>query len=110
MPVLIWRKRELENYFCTPEVLIRWAESKAATLFTSHYPEIINKCISDFTAPQFVRDRKNVWWNDEKLGDWAENIFREFYKRIHQPLLMRKSNFHELIYLLKKNEIDAEIK
>lgn len=109
MPVLEWSKRELENYFCTPEILIRWAKSKADTLFTSNYPEIMERCISDFTAPQYLKDRNEKWWENEKLSDWAENIFREFFQRTEQPLLMRKSNFHELISLLKPTEVNTEI-
>jgi ABC-type Mn2+/Zn2+ transport system ATPase subunit len=109
MPVLEWSKRELENYFCTPEILIRWAFSMANSLLTSNYPEIMTSCISDYTAPQYLKNRQDRWWLDEKLGDWAENIFREFSIRTSQPLVMRKSNFHELVYFLKPEEIDREI-
>ncbi len=109
MPVLEWTKRELENYFCTPEILIRWATLKANSLFTGNYPDIMKDCISDFTAPQYLKDRHDRWWDDEKLGEWAENIFREFSKRINQPMVMRKSNFHELVLLLKPEEVHPEI-
>lgn len=109
LPVLEWSKRELENYFCIPEILIRWASSKTGDLFTSNFPEIMLQCITDYTAPQYLKNRLDKWWVDEKLGDWAENIFREFSKRTNQPLVMRKSNFHELVLLLKPEEIDNEI-
>ncbi len=110
MPVVEWSKRELENYFCFPEILVRWAGLKANTLFTASYPEIMHRCISDFTAPQYLKDRNDPWWENEKLSDWAENIFREFSQRTGQPLLMKKSNFHELISLLKPEEVDPEIR
>jgi hypothetical protein len=104
-----WSRRELENYFCSPEILIRWANSKANTLFTGNYPEIMSACISDLTAPQYLKDRNDAWWKNEKLSDWSENIFREFSKRTGQTLVMRKSNFHELISLLKTDEVNPEI-
>jgi hypothetical protein len=109
MPVLEWLRRELENYFCFPEILIRWANTQANTLFTGNYPEIMSACISDFTAPQYLKDRNEPWWQNEKLSDWTENIFREFSKRTGQPIVMRKSNFHELVSLLKTDEVNPEI-
>jgi AAA15 family ATPase/GTPase len=109
LPVLQWSKKELENYFCTPEILIRWAKRNSNTLFTTNYPIVMEQCISDFTAPQYLKNRQDSWWFDEKLSEWAENIFREFSARVNQPLLMRKSNFHELVLLLKPKEIDNEI-
>jgi len=109
MLVLEWSKREFENYFCKPEILIRWAEALSITLFTSNYPEIMRNCINDITAPLYLANRQDDWWNNEKLGDWAENVFREFSKRTNQPLVMRKSNFHELILFMKPSEIDHEI-
>ena len=109
MQVLQWKKREFENYFTTGEILIRWATANANTLFTSNYPDIIKACITDLTPPIYISDPQNIWWNDTKLGDWAEAIFREFSRITNQPLVMRKSNFHELIPLLKPEEVDLEI-
>lgn len=109
MPVLEWSKRELENYFCTPEILIKWAHSKANTLFSGNYPEIMESCISDFTPPLYLKNRNDNWWNNEKMSNWAENIFREFSQRTGQHLLMRKSNFHELILFLNPNDVHPEI-
>lgn len=110
MPVLQWTKREFENYFTSREVLLRWANAQANTLFTGNYPYVIDACIKDLTPPIYLSDLNNPWWSDTKLGDWAEEIFREFSKRTNQPMVMRKSNFHELIPLLKPEEVDIEIK
>jgi ABC-type cobalamin/Fe3+-siderophores transport system ATPase subunit len=109
MTVMCWKKREIENYFTTKEVLIRWASSKADTLFSSNYADIIQSCIQDLTPPIYLNDITNPWWSDTKLGDWAEGIFREFSKRTNQALVMRKSNFHELIKFLKHDEVSPEI-
>ena len=69
----------------------------------------MEKCIADLTPPIFLNDQTNQWWDDEKLGDWAEEIFREFSKRINQPIIMRKGIFHELIEFVNPEEIDQEI-
>lgn len=110
IPILQWKMRELENYFCKPEILIRWATSQANSLFTGNYPEIMQNCINDLTAPQYLKDKSHEWWTNEKLGDWAEDIFREFFIRVQQPMTMRKSTFYELIPLMKIEEMDHEIK
>jgi ABC-type cobalamin/Fe3+-siderophores transport system ATPase subunit len=109
LTVLQWRKRELENYFCKPEILLRWADSKAHSLFTGNYREIMENCIRDLTAPQFFNDPNAEWWDNEKLGDWAEMILKEFSKRTNQPMVLRKGTFYELIAFLKIEEIDLEI-
>ena len=110
MPVMQWKKREFENYFTTTEILMRWAAANTYSLFTSNYPDIIRACIQDLTPPIYLNDTNNSWWSDTKLGDWAEEIFREFSKRTNQPMVMRKSNFNELILLLRPEEVDPEIK
>lgn len=109
MPVLQWKKREFENYFTTTDILIRWATTNANTLFTSNYSDMMKACITDLTPPIYINDPTNDWWNDTKLSDWAEDIFREFSKRTNQPMVLRKSNFHELIQLLKPEEVNPEI-
>ncbi len=112
IPVLQWKKRELENYFCNNIVLKRWAFSKSNTLETSinNYINIMDKCIQDLTPPIYLNNPNDEWWNNEKPGDWAETIFREFSLRTHQPIVKRKGNFHELVDFIKLNEIDPEIK
>lgn len=107
--IVEWKKRELENYFCKPSVLKKWVEKQPKNLFTSNNLDVMEQCISDLTAPQYLKDEGNEWWNNEKISDWAEKIFREYFKRINEPMTMKKSNFHELIELLKENEIDPEI-
>ncbi|MBI3141296.1 MAG: AAA family ATPase [Bacteroidetes bacterium] len=109
MPVLQWKKREIENYFCTITVLTRWAISQENSLFTANYGQIMENCIKELTPPIYLNNPNHAWWNDEKLGDWALDVLWEFSARTHQPLAMRKSNFHELIVFLLPQEVDAEI-
>jgi hypothetical protein len=109
-PILQWTKRELENYFCLPFLIQRWADTESSkSLFTQQFGQVMRACISDLTPPQYLRDLKDKWWSTEKIGDWAESVFQEFYKRTEQPIGMRKGSFHELIFLLKPEEIDKEI-
>ncbi len=110
-PVLQWSKREIENYFCLPFLLKRWSDNESSkSLFTQNFGQVMQECLNDLTPPQYLRDLNDKWWSTEKLGDWAELVFQEFYKRTKQPIGIRKGSFHELIALLKPDEINLEIK
>lgn len=109
LKILQWSYRELENYFCTPEVFIRWAKKQAGDLFALNYPEIMGSVINDVFPKLYLENPNDDFWKSEKMGDWAERVFQEFYKRIGQPVFLRKGNFYELITLLKPDEVHPEI-
>ncbi len=109
LKVIQWNMRELENYFCSPPVLIKWADSKAVNLFTQNYSDTMKEVVSDIFPKLYLDNLSDDFWKNEKMGDWAERIFKEFYKRIGQSIDMRKGNFHELIALLLPHEIHPEI-
>jgi AAA15 family ATPase/GTPase len=109
LKVIQWTKREIENYFCLPEIFIRWAESKAHDLFTNNYPQVMEGVIKDVYPPLYLSNRKDPWWSSEKMSEWAERVFIEFFKRLNIPVTMRKGNFHELIALMKPEEVDGEV-
>ncbi len=115
LQIRIWSRKELENYFCLPEVFVRWAEGQMkdrhgqTNMFRQKWPELMEKVVVDLTAPIYLKDRKHDWWKNEKLGDWAESIFREFYNRLKLPMEMRKGTFHRLVPFLKVEEVDQEI-
>jgi AAA15 family ATPase/GTPase len=109
LKVLQWNMRELENYFCVPFIFMRWAQSQANELFTSNYPDVMDNVIKDLYPPLYLINLTDDWWRVEKMSDWAERVFREFFKRLEQPVTMRKGNYHELISFLKIEEIQNEI-
>lgn len=109
VPVLQWHKRELENYFITPEVLIQWAQAQATDLFSVHYPNIMDECIQSVTPPLYLSERNHTWWNDHKMGDWAEEVLTLFFKKINQPVSLRKASFHTLIAYVDTAQVSPEI-
>jgi len=110
----IWQRREIENYFCTREVLIRWAENNTAyDLF--NYAEqqkrlaVMNESIEEVTQLLAIDD-KRPWSEDVKASDEVlDRIFRQFFKKMELPLTFRKANYHELVDLLKVEEIPREV-
>lgn len=109
LKVIQWSMRELENYFCTPEILIRWAKNQSSDLFSQSYESIMKAVIEDIFPKLYLENKEDDFWKNEKMSDWAERVFNEFYKRIEQPVNMRKGNFHELISLLTPEEVHPEI-
>ncbi len=109
LKVIQWSRRELENYFCTPEIFIRWAKSLCSDLFTQSYESIMKEVIEDVFPKLYLDNKEDDFWRNEKMSEWAERIFSEFYKRTEQPVNMRKGNFHEMIPLLTREEVHPEI-
>jgi len=113
LKIVCWQRRELENYFARPEILILYANllgyrfpAKGPVRFT----DIMRKTINDLTVPLYLQDLNNEWWSKAKLSDdWMDVIFKEFYKRVGLPQDFYKRDYYQLIKLMKPEEIDSEI-
>ena len=113
IPVHFWQKRELENYFARPDVLVRHAGLlyvKHPSFNPEHLRQIMRDVIEENTAPIALKDPTNNFWNATKLSDdWLDIIFPEFYKRLNLPQNFYKRDYYQLISLLQPTEIDPEI-
>lgn len=108
-----WQKRELENYFARPDVLIRHAGSLAVkhpSFSSEQLQKMMKNVVEENTTPAALRDLSNNFWDSAKLSDdWLDIIFPEFYKRLNLPQHFYKRDYYQLISLLQPNEIDPEI-
>jgi ABC-type cobalamin/Fe3+-siderophores transport system ATPase subunit len=116
MRVMCWQKRELENYFAKPDVLMKYATSltkKYNHLTVQQLEQGMQNVIQDITPPLYLKDLENEWWNATKLSDdWLDKIFEEFYKRLNLKGLQSKNikkTYYELIDFVEPENIDAEI-
>lgn len=115
LSILQWKRRELENYFVSPEILLRWVEVEYGQDIskTIEYKQIMQAVIEDYTRPIDLRDRDAAFWHDEKLSDdWLAKIIPAFFQKIGKPEKINdfgKGKYYKFIALLKKEEIDAEI-
>jgi ABC-type lipoprotein export system ATPase subunit len=113
-----WRKREIENYICLPDVLLAYARGSVEAespgpLFASteaqHREKIMHECISDLVPPVALRDPLDPWWSEVKASDdFLDRLFRAFYDKLRLPNLMRKSDYHVLARYVRKELIDPE--
>lgn len=111
---LMWAKREIENYFCTEEVLLAWATHDLADdIFGLAERETrqaaMRKSIAEVTHLLEV-DEKRPWADDVKATDEVlDRVFRLFFKEIGLPLSFRKRDYHQLAGFLSKEQIAQEI-
>jgi hypothetical protein len=116
---LMWRRREVENYLCYPEVLLayaEWAEESDARgpLFAfaerDRRKRLMESCIQDLVPPLALRDRDDRWWWNVKASDeFLDRLFETYFERLGLPNLMRKADYHVLARLAPKELIDDEI-
>jgi hypothetical protein len=108
------KRREIENYFCTREVLIRWADERgtreAGPLFRATWRTAMEKCIEEIERAMRTQRKRSPWSVDCKVSDeFLAPLFENFFEGLDLPNLMRKSDYHELVGHLLKEDVDSEI-
>jgi energy-coupling factor transporter ATP-binding protein EcfA2 len=108
---LVWARNEIENYFCTRDVLRRWARrQEEGELFAAASEQNMETAIAQVESAQQILG-KDIWSPDIKASDEVlDPIFKRYFDLRKQPLLFRKTNYHELVPFILPNEIDNEIK
>lgn len=113
----MWKRREIENYLCFPEVL----EAYAATLAHGVGPlfqaseqqkltETMRRVVADYIPPIALRDRRADWWSTTKASDdFLDLVFQQFFTSLNLPNLMRKTDYHQLATLVPVEMIDREV-
>jgi ABC-type taurine transport system ATPase subunit len=112
LTMLMWKRREIENYLCYPEVLERYARGEGdPDLFSFDNQRIMNECIQDLVAPIALKDRNDRWWSDVKASDdFLDRLFEVYFKKLNLPNVMQKNNYHQLARLVPIDMIDPEVK
>jgi hypothetical protein len=111
---IMWARREIENYLCTPEVLRAWAVHDVADdLFgiaeRGKRQQVMEKAIVEVTHLLEI-DEKSPWSPDVKATDEVlDRIFRIFFKEMGLPLTFRKRDYHLLASFLSRQRIEPEI-
>ena len=120
----MWSRREIENYLCQPETLLRFAEDSAAAELegTEHEGPLfesadqlrrraaMEKSIQDRVPPAALRDPEDRFWMDTKASDdLLDPIFQAFYAELGIPNLMRKSDYHRLVRFVNPSAVDPEV-
>ncbi|MGA9348989.1 MAG: AAA family ATPase [Anaerolineae bacterium] len=120
---LMWRRCEIENYLCYPEVLLAYAAAveegeTAGPLFAQiaraereRRREVMEACIQDLVLPVALRDLQDRWWWEVKASDdFLDRLFETYFERLDLPNLMRKSDYHLLARLVPRDMVDEEVR
>ncbi len=110
-----WRRREIENYLCSPQVLLAWAKQAAADgaelpLFSQQWVEVMEASIAEVEGAMTTLGKGSPWSPDTKVSDdFLDPVFASFFKRLKLPNLLRKTDYHVLAQHVRAEDLDPEI-
>ena len=100
-----WQKREIENYLCTREVLMRWV-NREFSIFRTNMEDAIN----DVENARQVLNQTSPWDDDTKVSDeFLAPLFVSFYRKTGMSGQIQKSDYHFLVSYLEPEEIAPEV-
>ena len=100
-----WAKREIENYLCSREVILRWAESEGPI-----FRATMEAAITETENAMQLLGRGSPWDGGTKVSDdFLEPLFRTFYRLTGISGIASKSDYHFLVNYLEPDEIDPEV-
>ena len=122
LPILTWKRREIENYVCSRATLEQYASESARASIEAQLgplfapPEVerrmkaMHDAIDEVERAMATLGRGSPWDADAKVSDdFLTPLFGAYFKNLKLPNLMNKSNFHRLVEYVPVDEIDPEI-
>jgi energy-coupling factor transporter ATP-binding protein EcfA2 len=109
-----WRKREIENYLCTRQVLIRYAEGRepddlVGRALRETRREAMEKAI-DAVETALKTLRQDPWSDDFKVSDqFLPNVFVNYFEYLKSENWLNKSGYHVLTDFINAEEIDPDV-
>ena len=118
--LLMWKRREIENYICSPATLEAYAstsvpEDTPTSLFTASKQDrrvqAMRDSITEIESAMQTLDEGSPWDTNIKASDKSLNrIFKAYFGKLELPKnLMAKKNYHQLVQYVPDDEIDPEI-
>lgn len=109
-----WKRREIENYLCYPETLLRWAkegaEEQLGPLFGMLWQDGMRAAIEQMEKALRVVGKDSPWSPDTKVtDDFLDPLFSNFFRDLGLPNLMRKTDYHTLARYVPPELIDPEV-
>lgn len=125
--VFYWTRYELENYFITPDTLLRYIDTLSGeeeSLFASYehvsMEQAIHKALALYLfdgkeddVGQYLEASssiKELLLKNTKMSRFAEDVFLFYSEITKQPILMNKGDFYKIINVLEPEEVSDEIK
>lgn len=112
---LMWRRRELENYITSRDVLLRVARAgQTDDLFglaeAERRADTMVACIDELENALRITGKPSPWSPDIKVtDDFLDPLFKNYFTRLGVPQLIYKRDYHVLATHLELAAIDPEI-
>lgn len=112
---MMWRRREIENYFCTEDVLLAYARHDLPDdLFgqaeSQQREQAMREAIAEVTEALKTLNKPDPWSLDVKASDeFLDPLFKKFFEKLALPLQLRKSEYYVLASLTPRAKLDHEI-
>ncbi len=117
---LAWKRREIENYLCSPQTLEAFAAESGADasvgpLFSQAEAEkrvaAMGDSIAELESALKTLGKGSPWDPDTKVSDdFLIPLFENYFKKLGLPNVMAKKNFYELAYSVPLEILDPEIR
>ncbi|MCL4554257.1 MAG: AAA family ATPase [Actinobacteria bacterium] len=112
---VMWKRRELENYLCSRETLLAFAETKGfeqhGELFAASWRTAMEESITEIEKALISLGKPSPFGVDIKASDeFLDPLFKKFYEKVDLPNLMRKTDYHTLSPFVPVEVIDTEIR
>ena len=100
-----WKKREIENYLCNRDLLLRWVEAQFPLFLQS-----MKDAVSEVENARRILGQTSPWDGGTKVSeDFLAPVFRTFYDKTGMSSAVAKSDFHFLVGYIDAAEIDPEV-
>ena len=100
-----WKKREIENYLCSRDLLLRWVGVQFPLFLQS-----MEDAISEVENARRILGQTSPWDGNTKVSeDFLAPVFRSFYEKSGMASLISKSDYHFLVRHMEASDIDPEV-
>jgi AAA15 family ATPase/GTPase len=123
---LFWKNYEIENYFISPEVLLKFIKNRCKNeqdLFVHEDAGIFEESLNDVLLStvfnnsgeileQYYRgsgEVKRFMLRNTKMSIFAEDVFRRYAEKMNQPMLLTKGELYRLVPFCPAAEIPPEV-
>ena len=128
LPIVFWKRYEIENYFITRELLIKSIEHNYEKRpLLDHHKKLASQILILLIQKYIFNNNRrnfNIWngsssafqqlfWKEKaktcKLSTLAEEFYRKFATATGTPMLYKKNTLYQLIKLVEPESIPEEV-
>lgn len=114
IPTKMWKMREIENYLCRRDVLLRYAGGMEPDDLVGRALQLTRRQVMEEAIAKVEEAIKvlgrDPWSSDEKVSDeFLPRVFAIYFDLLKNDNRMNKSDFHVLAEFLETSEVDAEL-